>query len=279
MKQAAFMWMGVALMIATSLRAVAQLANPSPPPNAVSEVGIDQRLDEQIPLDLEFRDEQGNDVHLSDYFGSRPVIVSLVYYRCPMLCTQVLNGMVETFKTLSFTAGKEFEVVTVSIDPAEGPELARDKKEQYVKEYGRAGVARGWHFLTGGPSSISRLAQAVGFRYVYDPASKQFVHGAGIMVATPKGRLARYLYGIEYGARDLRFALMEAAQNKIGSPVDRILLLCYHYDPSTGKYGVMVSNLLKAGGIFSVLLLGGYMLVNFRRDRLRAQRGETVRTV
>ncbi len=245
----------------------AQMATPTPPPNVMSEVGIDQRLNEQIPLDLPFRDEQGRVVRLSEFFGSKPVIVSLVYYQCPMLCTQVLNGMVETFRTLNFVAGKEFEIVTVSIDPAEGPDLAREKKDQYVEEYGRDGVARGWHFLTGDQTSISRLAQAVGFRYVYDPRSKQFAHAAGIMVATPSGKLARYLYGIEYGARDLRFALMEAAHNRIGSPVDKILLLCYHYDPTTGKYGLLVSNLLKAGGILSVVILGSYMFVNFRRDR------------
>lgn len=248
-------------------RASAQMANPSPPPNAVMEVGIDQHLDEQIPLDLTFRDEKGNPVKLANYFHSKPVILSLVYFRCPMLCTQVLNGMVETFKTLNFTAGNEFEIVTVSIDPNEGPELASEKKEQYVEEYGRTGVAGGWHFLTGDQASISKLAAAVGFRYVYDPKSKQFAHGAGIMVATPQGKLARYLYGIEYGAKDLRFALMEAAKNRIGSPVDKILLLCYHYDPTTGKYGVMVTNLLKAGGVLVVLILVGFMAVNFRRDR------------
>ena len=219
------------LVILMNSVATSQMANPTPPPNAMSDVGIDQRLNEQIPLDLAFTDEQGSVVHLSKYFGSKPVIVSLVYYRCPMLCTQVLNGMVETFKTLNFSAGKEFEVVTVSIDPAEGSELAREKKEQYIEEYGREGVAQGWHFLTGEKPAIARLAQAVGFKYVYDPNSKLFAHGAGIMVATPKGKLARYLYGIEYAARDLRFALMEAAQNRIGSPVDKVLLLCYHYDP------------------------------------------------
>ncbi len=255
------------LTLLVTAPAWAQMATPTPPPNVMSEVGIDQRLNEQIPLDLPFRDEQGRVVRLSEYFGSKPVIVSLVYYQCPMLCTQVLNGMVETFRTLNFVAGKEFEIVTVSIDPAEGPDLAREKKDQYVEEYGRDGVARGWHFLTGDQTSISRLAQAVGFRYVYDPRSKQFAHAAGIMVATPSGKLARYLYGIEYGARDLRFALMEAAHNRIGSPVDKILLLCYHYDPTTGKYGLLVSNLLKAGGILSVVILGSYMFVNFRRDR------------
>lgn len=260
---------GSAFVITGAGGAFAQMATPTPPPNIMLEVGIDQRLDEQIPLDLTFRDEGGKGVKLAEYFHSKPVILSLVYYRCPMLCTQVLNGMVETFKILKFTAGTEFEVVTVSIDPSEQPELAAEKKEQYVEEYGRSGVADGWHFLTGDSASISQLAKAVGFRYVYDPNSKQFAHGAGIMVATPQGKLARYLYGIEYGAKDLQFGLMEAAKNKIGSPVDKILLLCYHYDPATGKYGLMVTNLLKAGGILVVLILGGFIFINVRRDRRR----------
>jgi protein SCO1/2 len=258
------------LMILLIETVVAQMATPSPPPNIMTDVGIDQRLNEHIPLDLRFRNEKGDTVKLGDYFHSKPVIVSLVYYRCPMLCTQVLNGMVETFKTLNFSAGKEFEIVTVSIDPSEQPDLAAEKKEQYLEEYGREGASQGWHFLTGDQTSIAELAKAVGFRYVYDAKSNQFAHGAGIMVATPRGKLARYLYGIEYGARDLRFALMEAAQERIGSPVDKILLLCYHYDPTTGKYGIVVTNLLKGGGILAVLILGSYMLINFRRDRQKA---------
>lgn len=237
---------------------------------AFKEVGIDQKLNEQIPLDLHFKDELGRDIQLKDYVKSKPVIVSLVYYRCPMLCTQVLNGMVETFKTLELTAGKEFDVVTVSIDPAETPDLAAEKKKHYVEEYDRSGVENGWHFLTGQQEAITKLADAVGFRYVYDKEASQFAHASGIMVLTPEGKLARYLYGIEYSAKDLRFSLMEAAHNKIGSPVDKLLLLCYHYDPMTGKYGVVVGNILRGGGILTVLLLGGYMFVNFRRDRLKA---------
>jgi protein SCO1/2 len=259
------MALAIATLFVGTIRA--QMATPTPPPNITMEVGIDQRLNEQIPLDLSFRDESGNAVKLGDYFHTKPVILSLVYYRCPMLCTQVLNGMLETFRVMSFTAGQEFEIVTVSIDPDETWDLASEKKSQYVEEYGREGVGKGWHFLTGDEASIRQLAQAVGFRYAYDPKSKQFAHGAGIMVATPQGKLARYLYGIEYGAKDLRFALMEAAQERIGSPVDRILLLCYHYDPTTGKYGIVVANLLKGGGILVVLVLGGYMFLNFRRDR------------
>lgn len=241
-----------------------------PASKAFKEVGIDQKLNEQVPLDLRFHDENGKEVTLSEYVKSKPVILSLVYYRCPMLCTQVLNGMVETLKTLELEAGKEFDIVTVSIDPTETPELALEKKQHYVEEYGKPGADGGWHFLTGQQESITKLADAIGFRYVYDEDAKQFAHASGIMVLTPEGKLARYLYGIEYAAKDLRFSLMEAGQNKIGSPVDKLLLLCYHYDPMTGKYGVMVGNLLRGGAILTVLLLGGYMAINFRRDRAKA---------
>lgn len=249
----------------------AQMVDPTKAAaRAFTEVGIDQKLNEQVPLDLKFTDERGNLVELGKYFHSKPVIISLVYYRCPMLCTQVLNGMVQTFKTLKFTAGNEFEVVTVSIDHTETYAMAAEKKDTYVTEYERAGVAEGWHFLVGDSVSVRKLADAVGFKFVYDAPTKQFAHASGIMVATPQGKLARYLYGIEYGAKDLTFSLMEAAQEKIGSPVDKLLLLCYHYDPTTGKYGMVVANLLRAGGVLTVLIVGGYMLYNFRRDRKKA---------
>jgi len=251
------------------LIAVAQAGSQPgmPDPNVFEEVGIDQRLGEQIPLDLTFRNEAGESVLLGKYFGAKPVILSLVYYNCPMLCTQVLNGMIETFRIIDFTVGEEFDVVTVSIDPAESPELAARKKAGYISGYGKPGAGKGWHFLTGDEESIKRLAQAVGFRYVYDDDTKQFAHASGIMVVTPEGKLARYLYGIEYVARDLTFSLMEAADNRIGSPVEKLLLLCYHYDPTTGKYGVVVTNLLKGGGVITVLGIVGYMAMNFRRDR------------
>ena len=232
------------------------------------QVGIDQKLGDQIPLDLKFRDEQGNEVPLGNFFGSRPVVLSLVYYKCPMLCTEILNGMVETFRTINFTAGKEFEVVTVSIDPTETSDLAAEKKNHYLEMYGREEAKGGWHFLTGDQSSIQKLAATVGFHYVYDESSKQFAHASGIMVATSTGKLARYLYGIEYGARDLKFSLIEAAENKIGSPVEKLLLLCYHYDPLTGKYSVVVTRILQGGALLFVVVLGGYMMVNFRRDRI-----------
>ena len=243
------------------------MAQPPTPSDVFREVGIDQKLNGQVPLDLPFRDEHDRRVTLREYFRGKPVVISLVYYACPMLCTQVLNGMVETFKTLGFSVGDEFDVITVSIDPSESSALALEKKESYLSSYGRSGAAEGWHFLTGDSASISGLASAVGFKYVYDSASRQFAHGAGIMIATPEGKLARYLYGIEYPAKDLRFSLMEASRGRIGSPVDKLLLLCYHYDPSTGKYGVLVMTLVRiAGGTF-VFLLGGYMLYHFRQDR------------
>ena len=238
-----------------------------PNPNVFEEVGIDQKLDEQIPLDLTFRNERGETVRLGEYFGRKPVIVSLVYYNCPMLCTQILNGMVETFRIINFTAGNEFEVVTVSIDPTETDSLASAKKAEYITAYDREGTAGGWHFLTGDQEQITRLAQSVGFRYVYDESNGQYAHASGIMVATPDGRLARYLYGIEYGAKDLTFSLMEAAEGKIGSPVEKLLLLCYHYDPATGKYGVVVTTLLRGAALLLLVVLGGYMVINFRRDR------------
>ncbi len=257
------------LVLALALFAGAQaLSQPGmPDPNVFEEVGIDQRLGEQIPLDLTFRNEAGESVLLGEYFGAKPVILSLVYYNCPMLCTQVLNGMIETFRIIDFTVGEEFDVITVSIDPAESPELAARKKAGYITSYGKPGAGNGWHFLTGDQESIKRLAEAVGFRYVYDADTKQFAHASGIMVVTPEGKLARYLYGIEYVARDLTFSLMEAADNRIGSPVEKLLLLCYHYDPTTGKYGVVVTNLLKGGGVITVLGIVGYMAMNFRRDR------------
>lgn len=258
----------VGLLFLTAMTAaIASGQAGMPNPNLFEEVGIDQKLDEQIPLELTFRNEQGETVRLGQYFGEKPVIVSLVYYSCPMLCTQILNGMVETFRIVNFTAGREFEVVTVSIDPTETDSLAAAKKDEYIAAYDREGTAAGWHFLTGDQEQITRLANAVGFRYVYDESTGQYAHASGIMVATPDGRLARYLYGIEYGGKDLTFSLMEAAEGKIGSPVEKLLLLCYHYDPATGKYGVVVTTLLRAGGALLLIVLGGYMFLNFRRDR------------
>jgi len=240
-------------------------------PPLLESVGIEQKLGERIPLDLVFRDEAGKPVRLGDLFASKPTIVNLVYYRCPMLCTEVLNGLVASLETLKLDVGKDFSVVTVSIDPRETPQLASEKKAVYLKRYGRAGAAEGWRFLTGDGASISRLADAVGFRYAYDAEADQYAHAAAIYVATPDGRLARYFYGIDYAPRDLRLALVEASEGKIGTVADKIVLFCYQYDPATGKYGATILGAMRVGGVVTVLLLGGFVLVMWRREARSAR--------
>jgi protein SCO1/2 len=241
-------------------------------PPALRDVGIEQKLDHQLPLDLVFRDESGQQVKLGQYFGQKPVVVALVYYDCPMLCTQVLNGMVTSFRALPFAVGKEFDVVTVSFDPRETSALASAKKKLYVNylpERMQANAANGWHFLTGDQESIKQLTDAVGFRYHYDEATRQFAHASGIMVTTPEGKLSRYFYGIEYAPRDLRLGLIESSQNKIGSPVDQLLLYCYHYDPATGKYGAAVMKIMRTAGVITVLcIIAMLVLLKARNPRL-----------
>ena len=236
-------------------------------PELLKDVGIDQNLNSQIPLDLEFRDEKGRAVRLNEYFSKRrPVILSLVYYNCPMLCTQVLNGLLRSLKEQSLNPGKDFEVVTLSIDPTEKPVLASAKHDLYTGIYARPGAAEGWHFLTGEEAQIRQLAHALGFRYAYDPASKQFAHASAIFVLTPDGKISRYFYGIQYPERDLRLGLVEASQGEIGSPVDQILLFCYHYDPVTGKYGLLISRVIKAAGLATVLAIGALVFILGRRE-------------
>jgi protein SCO1/2 len=251
------------LFITLAIPARAQNALPAP----LRGIGLDQRLNEQVPLDLTFHDETGKAVQLREYFGEKPVVLALVYYECPMLCSLVLNGLLRSLRTLSFAVGEEFNVVTVSFNPWETPALAAAKKEMYLQSYARPGAEAGWHFLTGDEEAIQQLTRAVGFRYVYDPQSKQYAHASGIMVLTPEGKIARYFYGIEYAPRDLRLGLVEASASTIGSPVDQVLLLCYHYDPQTGKYGVVIMSVLRLAGVATVLSLGTFMLVMFRRDR------------
>lgn len=233
-------------------------------PAALQNIGIDQRLGEQVPMDLVFRDEAGKPVNLGDLVAGKPTVLSLVYYRCPMLCTLVLNGMVRTFRPLTFEAGKEFNVISVSFDPSETPALATAKKQTMMQEYGRGGD---WHFLTGDEASIRQLADAVGFRYAFDPQTKQFAHAAGIMVLTPQGKLSQYFYGVEYSARDLRLALVEASSGKIGSVVDQFLLYCFHYDPVSGKYGLLITRVVRIAGVLTVLALGGFIAVMLRREK------------
>ena len=230
-------------------------------------VGLDQKLDAAVPLDIPFVDENGRDVKLGDYFGTRPVVLALVYYECPMLCTQVLSGLVGSMTTMNLDAGKDFDVVAVSFDPGETPSLAAGKKQSYVDRYRRKTAAGGFHFLTGRAASIDRLTAAVGFRYAYDPKIDQFAHPAVITVLTPAGHVSRYLFGIEYAPRDLRLALVEAADGRVGTLVDQMLLFCYHYDPLTGTYGLAILGLVRAGGALTVGALGLFILLALRRER------------
>jgi len=259
-------------MTLLGLPAAAQV--PQILPQAVQEVGIDQRLNEQAPLELEFRDETGKTVRLGDYFGRKPVLLTLVYYQCPMLCTMVLNGVVRTLRPLSFSAGEEFELVTVSISPTETPAQAAEKKAIHVRNYARAGAAESWHFLTGEEAAIRRLTEAVGFRYTFDPETGLYAHASGMILLTPEGKVSRYFYGIEYSARDLRLALIEASKNRIGSPVDQVLLYCYQYDPTTGKYGLVIMRVIRVAGVATLLLLGGFVLVSLRRERRAPANGK-----
>src|SRR3984885_3045457 len=240
----------------------------SPPANVrpprLKNVGIEQHLNEQIPPGLAFRDENGNAVKLGDYFGKRPMILNLVYYQCPMLCGEVLTGLESAMRVLKFDAGKEFDVLTVSFDPKETPEMASAKKAAYLKRYGRSGAADGWHFLTGPATSIDALTKAAGFQYQYDPKSGQFAHATAIMVLTPEGKIAQYYYGVEFAPKDLRLGLIQASENKIGTVVDRVLLYCYHYDPDTGKYGAIISRVLQLAAGATVLILGTFLIVMFR---------------
>src|SRR5579863_202367 len=248
-------------------------------PPELRNVGLDQRLNQQIPLYLEFRDEDGRAIQLSSYFGSKPVILALVYYQCPMLCTQILNGLVTSLRGMSLESGKDFDVIAVSIDPTEKPELAKRKKEEYLRRYAKNSA--GWHFLTGAEAEIKGLARSIGFRYAYDARTGQYAHVSAIMVLTPQGRLSRYFYGIEYAPRDLRLGLVEASSNKIGSPVDQLLLYCYHYDPKSGKYSAMVLNIVRLGGALTLLVLGAALFVfwrqDFRRDRKKIPSSGMVR--
>ncbi len=236
-------------------------SGPASPPSNVrppglKHVGIEQHLDEQIPPDLTFRDESGKTVRLGDYFGKKPLILNLVYYQCPMLCSEVLTGLESALRVLKFDLGKEYDVLTISFDPRETPEMAAAKKKEYLKRYNRPGADQGWHFLVGSQPSIDALTQAAGFEYQYDEKSGQFAHATAIMVLTPSGKIAQYYYGVEFAPKDLRLGLIQASSEKIGTPVDEILLYCYHYDPDKGKYGAIVSRILQLSGLATLLVLG-----------------------
>ncbi len=249
------------------------IGNPaSLAPEQLKDVGFDQKLDSQLPLDLAFRDETGRNVRLREFFGSKPVLLAPVYYECPMLCSQTLQGMVGSLKAVSFNAGAEFEVVVVSFDPTETPAQAAKRKDLYARRYGRAGAEKGFHFLTGEEATVKQLMAAMGFRYTYDVKTKQYAHAAGILVATPEGRISRVLYGIEPAPRDLRLGIIEAAAGKIATPADQVLLYCFHYDPATGKYSVVVMNVLRLAAAATVLALGALLLLFIRRERSAARR-------
>ncbi len=276
-----------ALMVAVSAGAAfAQVGRTAPPPGdpasdrpgLLSQIRIDQRLNHQVPLDLPFVDENGRDVLLGDYFGKRPVILALVYYECPMLCTQILNGLVTALGVMNFEPGREFDVIAVSFNPREGPGLASQKKAAYMERYGRPHTAGGWHFLTGTEESITQLADSVGFRYAYDETIKQYAHGAAIELLTPRGIISKYFYGIEYSARDIRLGLIEASDERIGTAIDDFLLFCYHYDPATGKYGAAVLRLVRLGGIATILAFLTFLAVSLRRERLAGPAAPEIRT-
>jgi protein SCO1/2 len=249
-------------------------AQVPPPPTTsndlVKKMTIDQKLNNPLPLDLTFRDETGKTVQLKDYFGKKPAVLALVYYRCPMLCTMTLNSMSASFKPLKLRMGKDFDVITVSFDPRETSQLAAAKKRAYVKEYGRAGAEEGWHFLTGDEQSIKTLADSVGFNFFYDPKTDQFGHASAIMLLTPDGRISRYFQGIEYSSNDLRLGLIEASGGKIGTKTDQLLLLCYQYDPTTGRYGLAIMRAVRIGGIVTVTGLAGFIYFSIRRERRKA---------
>jgi protein SCO1/2 len=240
------------------------------PPAILNKVGIAQRLNEQLPLNLTFTDDQGKPVQLASYFGKRPVILALVYYQCPMLCSEELNGLTGALQMVNFVPGRDFEVIVVSIDPTEGPDLAAAKKRIYLKRYGHPETAAGWHFMTGTQENIDALTKAVGFGYVKIPGPDgkltQFAHASSIQIVTPEGKLAQYYMGVEYSPKDLRLGLVEASANRIGSPVDNILTYCYHYDPQTNKHSLIVARVVQLGGLVTLGTLGGFMLVMFRRD-------------
>jgi protein SCO1 len=243
-------------------------APPNQKPPILERVGIDQHLHQQIPLDLNFVDENGQPVRLGQYFGPKPVIISMVYFQCPMLCSEVLSGLAYALNGMSgFDAGREFNVLTVSFDPRDTPQAAQEDKERYLKRYRRAGADQGWHFLVGKKDQIDALAQALGFRYAWDQENQQFAHGSSIMLLTPDGHIAQYYYGIEYNPRNLRLGIVEASQGKVGNIVDQVLLYCYHYDPRQGKYGAAIFNILRISALATVLVLGGLVIVMIRRER------------
>ncbi len=276
----------IVLIIVLSIAVAAQPSYPSAPsgsqprsrpasqrPAILEEIGIDQRLNEQIPLDLKFRDESGQERRLGEFFGSKPVVLMPVFYDCPQLCNQILSGFVMSLRAMSLEVGDDFTAIAFSFDPREGPELAARKKDTYIRSYGKPQAAAGWHFLTSDEETIKALTKAIGFRYAWDADTNQYAHASGIMVVTPEGRLSRYFYGVEYSPRFLRLGLVEASEGRIGSLVDQVLLLCYHYDPTTGEYGLIIMNVIRVGGVLLLLALGAMFLIYRGKNKGNARMG------
>jgi protein SCO1 len=251
-----------------------QMGPSNDKPGVLNGVGIAQHLNQQLPLNLPFVDDAGKAVHLSDYFGKKPAILALVYYRCPMLCSEELDGLTGALEMVRFVPGKDFNVIVVSIDPEEGPDLAAAKKRGYLKRYGHPETANGWHFLTGTQASIDALTSAVGFKYVkmQVPGTNQtqYAHASSIQIVTPEGKLAQYYMGVEYSPKDMLLGLNEASANRIGSPVDNILTYCYHYDPQANTHSLIVARVVQLGGFLTLVLLGGFMFIMFRKDYRQA---------
>jgi protein SCO1/2 len=254
-------------LAAAQSRPIASGVPASEVPAALREVGFDQHLNQMLPLETEFTDETGHTVRIGDYFGTRPVVLAFVYYGCPMLCLQSLSSLAATLGVMSEHPGQDFEVVSISIDPRETPQLAREKKAHYVERSGKPSIAKGWHYLTGREENIRRLTHAAGFRYVWDESVQQYAHPAGIVIATPGGKVSRYLFGIDYGPRDLRLAVLDASEEKVSSPLKQVLLYCYHYDLATGRYSLAIMRIVQAAGVATVLSLGTLIVVWTRRER------------
>lgn len=268
----AFWFLTAAVVVAGATLAHAQRIESIP--DELEGIGITEHLNDPLPLDLEFVDENGKTVTLGDYFdGERPVIVTLVYFRCPMLCTLVINGMVEGLLDLKWTVGEEFDIVTVSIDPLETPTLSKLKKQNYIKDYGRAEAMQGWHFLTGKEPNIKKLADTIGFGYRRVEETGEYAHAAGIFLSTPDGRLSRYLYGIYYDEQTLRLGLLEASEGKIGNTLDRFLMTCFHYDAEAGRYAPVAMNIMRLGGTATVVALGAVLLGFWLREMRRKRSG------
>ena len=236
----------------------------------IDKIDFEQRLGENISPDLKFKDHSGRPVKLGDFLGDKPIILSLVYYECPLLCGQVLNSLLRSLNVLNFDIGTEFDVISISIDPNESPILAAEKKQTYIEKYRGKNAEKGWNFWVGDQDEIDQIANSVGFKYEYDAETDQYIHASGIIVLTPEGQIARYFYGLDYPPRDLRLGLVEASKGKIGNPVDQLLLLCYSYDPLTGEYGIMIMNALRIGSVLAMLSLGTFVFVMLRRERRKS---------